>query len=219
MATRRKYRDRVDAATVAAPAPAATDAPAAGATPPEPEPNPLVEQLRLLKAAERTVEDRINELPITEAKKKFLRSRPHYAVDPALEEPARIAYKDALKAGVADDTPEMFAAIERGVEQILRGDGAATADLPAQATSAAADVEKHATRAPPKTPPPARRSPMVSAPVSRTIPGGTIRPGEINLTPEQREAARISGVDDFTYAKGLKELTRRKSLGMYQDKG
>ena len=67
-----------------------------------------------------------------------------------------------------------------------------------------------------------RSTPMVSAPVSRDSPNlSTGRPQrrEITLTPEQREAARISGVDDFTYAKGVAELERRKKLGMYPDHG
>lgn len=67
-----------------------------------------------------------------------------------------------------------------------------------------------------------RRSPPVSAPVSRETPNlSTGRPQrrDIHLSAEQREAARIAGVDDFTYAKGVQELERRKKLGMYPDHG
>jgi len=61
----------------------------------------------------------------------------------------------------------------------------------------------------------------VSAPVSRDAPNLTTgRPQKrnIELSAEQREHARIAGVDDFTYAKNLQELDRRKKLGMYPDR-
>lgn len=68
---------------------------------------------------------------------------------------------------------------------------------------------------------PQRRSPPVSAPVSREPPSpstGRSAPTRVHLSPEQREAARIAGVDEFTYAKGVQELERRKKNGMYPDR-
>jgi hypothetical protein len=65
------------------------------------------------------------------------------------------------------------------------------------------------------------RSPPVSAPVSRSTPSpSTGRPTStrVELSPAQREAARISGVDEFTYAKGVIELENRKKQGMYPDR-
>ena len=63
----------------------------------------------------------------------------------------------------------------------------------------------------------------MSAPVSRETPNlSTGRPQprrEVELTAEQREHAKIAGVDDFTYARGVKELERRKKIGMYPDRG
>lgn len=63
----------------------------------------------------------------------------------------------------------------------------------------------------------------VAAPVSRQAPGATQRrvqdDTKIVLTPQQREAARISGTDEFTYAQNLKRLREMKSKGYYQETG
>jgi len=56
--------------------------------------------------------------------------------------------------------------------------------------------------------------PRVSAPVVRSG-GGTLRPGQFLLTERQREAARISGIDEVTYARGLQRMMEAKSQGMY----
>jgi hypothetical protein len=69
-------------------------------------------------------------------------------------------------------------------------------------------------------PPPqsARRNTPVSAPPTRDVPSGSNGKrdgGRITLTPQQREAAKIAGVDEVTYAKGLQEVERRKQEGTY----
>ena len=56
--------------------------------------------------------------------------------------------------------------------------------------------------------------PRVSAPVVRSG-GGTLRPGQFLLTEKQREAARISGIDEVTYARGLQRMIEMKAQGMY----
>ena len=59
-----------------------------------------------------------------------------------------------------------------------------------------------------------RRSVQVSAPPSRAATNpGTGRPSgsRITLTPEQREMARLSGIDEITYARGLQRLNAEKA--------
>ena len=61
------------------------------------------------------------------------------------------------------------------------------------------------------------RKVSVSAPPSRQVPSsnGYRDDGRITLTIAQKEAARISGVDESTYARQLLELNRRKAQGDY----
>jgi hypothetical protein len=54
----------------------------------------------------------------------------------------------------------------------------------------------------------------VAAPPSRSG-GGALRPGQLVLTEKQREAARIAGVDEVTYARGVQRMMEMKAAGMY----
>jgi hypothetical protein len=66
---------------------------------------------------------------------------------------------------------------------------------------------------------PAQQRAPVSAPPSRnaTNPAsGRPTNNQITLTPEQREIARLSGIDDLTYARQLRKLQELKSEGHYQ---
>lgn len=65
--------------------------------------------------------------------------------------------------------------------------------------------------------PQARRPSMVSAPVSRSDPPSASgdKPGTIRLTPAMKEAAKLSGIDEKTYAENLLKLRAHKSNGMY----
>jgi len=67
--------------------------------------------------------------------------------------------------------------------------------------------------APGPAPSPMRRGP----PVSRTVPSGAVRPGEIKLSPAEREAARIAGVSDVEYARGKVRLMEEKARGRYME--
>ena len=81
---------------------------------------------------------------------------------------------------------------------------------------------RQAVRAEAKEPEPQRRSVPMSAPVSRDAPSlSTGRPTttRVELTAAQREAARISGVDDVTYARNLLRLNSLKQQGHYQERG
>ena len=63
-----------------------------------------------------------------------------------------------------------------------------------------------------------RRQPLVSAPVSRdtvSTTSGKPSSSKITLSPEQREAARIAGVDEITYARNLQKLNQARANGSY----
>ena len=71
---------------------------------------------------------------------------------------------------------------------------------------------------PPPPPAPARPSNLVSAPVSRTVPDGSPRPrGKVTLSPDEQEAARISGVSLEEYAKEKARYQGMKASGEYRD--
>jgi len=61
-----------------------------------------------------------------------------------------------------------------------------------------------------------RAAGQVSAPPSRTAtsPTGRTSPTRITLTPEQREIARLSGIDEITYAKNLQKMQDYKAQGL-----
>jgi hypothetical protein len=66
------------------------------------------------------------------------------------------------------------------------------------------------------------RRPPVSAPVSRGTHSVTTgrhqeSSGKVVLSPQQRDAARFSGVDEVTYAKNLKKLQDLKRQGFYNE--
>ena len=63
---------------------------------------------------------------------------------------------------------------------------------------------------------PVREQRRVSAPVTRNNTGGpNLRPGQVMLSEAQRQAARMSGVDEVTYARGLQRLIDAKRTGLY----
>lgn len=122
--------------------------------------------------------------------REWLKSHRDAFTDPAKNAYLGAAHWDAIRAGHAQDSDAYFQVVEErlGYRQAK--------------------------------PEPQRKSIPVSAPVSRdapTLSGAPARPSQIVLTKEQREAARIAGIDDFTYAKNLQKLQARKRDGFYQE--
>lgn len=65
-----------------------------------------------------------------------------------------------------------------------------------------------------------KRTPIVSAPVTRDTPSLTTgRPStdRVTLTPQQREAAKISGISEMDYAKQVLRLQQAKKEGHYSE--
>lgn len=116
-------------------------------------------------------------------------------------------HQAALDSGLIDTSPEYFKFLE---------DQAASLPRPAAeaATHLAEEMHQRAAHDP-EPPPPGRVA--YSAPVSRDVPGsnGKRTPGKITLTPQQVEAARISGVSPEEYAKQMLRKAQMVASGEY----
>lgn len=153
------------------------------------------------------VEAILAQLPnLIDAEREWIRRNPESITDPNNQQAMQVAFRDAQKRGLQRGTPEYFAFFEDrlGIEPDDGGDGGDYEEEP----------PVRQTRQPRASAPAQRR---VSAPVSPSggARGPALRPGQIRLTEQQREAARISGVDEETYARGVARLAYEKSQGMY----
>jgi len=234
----RRYKDggrvTADPPTAAHAAPAApamataptVEPPPAGAPgePVELEPNVLQRQVEHLKKAEAlvreqlagqhgvrpealapvSVDQHIDGMPISDHKKQFLRQHPEL-LEPSNSQAFGYHYASALHDGIADDSPEMNERILRGVH------GEAEREKINKTLAAALEPPPAAAR---------RNNLPMSAPVSRSIPSlstGRSTSTRVTLSPEEREAARLSGVSETVYAAGKLRLQQAKREGRYQE--
>lgn len=129
---------------------------------------------------------------LSQRQREWLKNHRDAFTDPAKNAYLGAAHWDAIHAGHAQDSDAYFQAVELklGYRQ-----------------AKASDTQT-------------RKSIPMGAPVSRdnpTLSGVPSRPSQVVLTKEQREAARIAGIDDFTYAKNLQRMNSRKKDGYYQE--
>jgi len=193
-------------------APTAQEVPAGPVAPPSPsahaqaEENPLLRQLRATEQAPAAqLEAYIESLPLSDHKKRFLKTHPHF-FHPVLAQALSRHHHDAIAHGLKEDSPEIDSYILANVHADMQRAQAAAQALPAPAP------------APPAAQ--ARRGPPVSAPPSRETPafgGGNTRPGEVTPSPAEREAARIAGISDTQYARNKIRLLEEKSRGRYME--
>lgn len=137
-----------------------------------------------------------NQLP--QAAQNWLRAHPEYLQDHRKNAKIQSLHWDVIDEGHAAFSPGYFESLEQhlGLRQ------------------AAADEGED----PPPAPRQPSRGPIVSAPVSRqapSSPGGPPRSGRITLTPQQKEYAKIAGVSEEEYAKGVQKLEAEKLNGNY----
>jgi len=155
--------------------------------------------------SEEQIERQIERLPgLSRLQKEWLKQHPDAYTDPHRNAVLGDAHGEALNAGIALDSDDYFALLgERlGYAQARRIERNLTAAL--------------------TPPPPPHRSVPVSAPVSRdavSLTNGYVRPSQVKLSPEQREAARIAGVDEATYARNFLRMQEMKKAGHYQERG
>ena len=146
------------------------------------------------------VEVQLARMPnLIDSERQWIRDHPDSMENRENQQRMQIAFLDATKRNLTRGSPEYFAFFnERMGYDDDGGDGGQ--------------------EEPVAQPQPRSRQngggPRVSAPVVRSG-GGTLRPGQYLLTEKQREAARISGIDEITYARGLQRMMEAKSQGMY----
>jgi hypothetical protein len=152
------------------------------------------------KTQPRAVQDPLEQLcsQLTPQSGAWVRSHPEYARDPAKYRKMVAAHEMAMADGFTADTPEYFASIND------------TLRIPARAdTLSSADPTTDAAR--PSTSRPSRQASPPSAPVSRSGNGtGGSRQNIMTLTPEQVEAAKMSGMTPEEYAKQVLLIQKEK---------
>ena len=128
---------------------------------------------------------------LSAASAAWLRAHPDWATSQAKVMKLTGAHNLAVGDGLALDTPEYFAHVERTLgigNNDQRPAPAARAEPPTPVVSQAAQAVQ-------------RRAAPPAAPPSRGDGGGRI----LRLTAAQREAAKISGVSDEEYAKNIRK--------------
>jgi hypothetical protein len=171
--------------------------------------NAFQHQIDDLRKAERIQKER-NEVAA------FLRANPDMVKHPEITGQAEI---EAQKQGHQYGSPAFYEAVRDNFTRMTDPEEVSARYLEKMA-ELGEDVSEPAAEdyEPPSTP---SRGHMVSAPVSReTQANGAYdsygdRRGKITLSIQQREAARIAGVDEKTYAEQLLVLRQRKSEGDY----
>jgi hypothetical protein len=124
---------------------------------------------------------------------QWVRSHPDVVRDPVKNRKMIRAHEDALDDGLAADSPEYFAYVERrlGFANETKADDSALSQA-----SAAKSV----------------RTAPASAPVSRSGNGAAPRSNVVTLTAEEREMASIMGMSDKEYAQNKIALKREGKL-------
>lgn len=148
------------------------------------------DEARRKEAASRPQQtDPLDNSPIPESAKRWLRDHPEYLSDPRKNAKIQSLHWDILDEGLDAFSSEYFESMERHLGM-----------RKAQAVQEDRDVP-------------------VSAPVSRSTPSNssatTSDPGRVSLTKEQREAASMAGITELEYAKQLIKLRQEKSNGNY----
>ena len=122
----------------------------------------------------------------------WVRAHPEYARTPRLTQKMIAAHNLVTADGIASDTPEYFASVERilGISAPVEQESAmSSASAPAQ-----------------------RRSAPAAAPVSRTGTATGTRPNIVRLSAEEREMASMMGMSPEDYARNKVALKREGKL-------
>ena len=121
----------------------------------------------------------------------WVRAHPEYARTPRLTQKMIAAHNLVTADGIASDTPEYFASVEKvlGINAPVEEDALSSASAPAQ-----------------------RRSAPAAAPVSRTGTATGTRPNIVRLSAEEREMASMMGMTPEDYARNKVALKREGKL-------
>jgi hypothetical protein len=204
---------------------------------PEPPINPQERQ---------AIDQYVDAIPnLTPHQQRFLKAHPSLLREPYMHLMAH-AIMVARHAGIADDTPQMDAAILSGVARDiehhhhLKQLTSASARPTAANAATHADIDQHAAElqqeaaqhlaeyqpAPVAPPPPPKRSFPMQAPVSRDLPSITGQPHESKtLNAAEREIAHNSFTDphmtkaqkEYLYLRNRQKLQRMRADGSYSE--
>lgn len=121
----------------------------------------------------------------------WVRAHPEYARTPRLTQKMIAAHNLVTADGIASDTPEYFASVEKvlGINAPVEEDALSFASAPAQ-----------------------RRSAPAAAPVSRSGTANGTRPNVVRLSSEEREMASMMGMTPEDYARNKVALKREGKL-------
>lgn len=145
-----------------------------------------------------TVDQYIDSLPnLLQSQKDWLRRHPDSLTDQRKNMRLQGAHVEAEDQGLRAGSTEYFEYLDERLGYVQRRTQEDTMD----------DDE------------PVVRTPVQAPPSRQATSPSTGRPSnnKITLTPEQREAARMSGVDEITYARQLQKLQQMKADGHYQN--
>ena len=155
-----------------------------------------------LRAESRPVEsgDAIDRLNLPHNAKQWLKKHPEYVYDMRKNAKIQAVHWDVVDEGIPEYTDEYYEVMEEKLG--LR-----------QPSRQAQHVEEDDMDDEPVAP--LRRS-AVSAPPSREPPASQgLRNSQIKLSPAQKEAAKIAGIEEKEYAKQLMRLRDEKANGNY----
>ena len=157
--------------------------------------------------APQSVQQTVDQIPgLLPTERQWLLNHPDVVNDQYLADQCRAAVAYATRQGFERGSDEYFEAIEERLGFDSEGE---------QPVYDEDDMMSEPAPAPPR-----RR---YAAPPSRSAPGSGYRSGgsedQIVLTPDQRMAAKISNVDEYTYAQGVRRLRELKKQGHYGETG
>jgi hypothetical protein len=127
---------------------------------------------------------------------QWVRAHPEYARNPRLTQKMIAAHNLVTADGIASDTPEYFASVER-----VLGISAAPAQAVEQESALSA-----------ASAPSQRRSAPAAAPVSRSGTATGTRPNVVRLSSEEREMASMMGMSPEEYARNKVALKREGKI-------
>jgi hypothetical protein len=123
----------------------------------------------------------------------WVRAHPEYARTPRLTQKMIAAHNLVTADGIASDTPEYFASVEK-----VLGISAPVVEQESALSSASAPAQ--------------RRSAPAAAPVSRSGTASGTRPNVVRLSSEEREMASMMGMSPEDYARNKIALKREGKL-------
>jgi hypothetical protein len=150
------------------------------------------------QAQPQNIDELLGRMPnLMPQEKDWIREHPDSLLDPANQRRMDLAFTDAVQRGIIRGTPEYFEFFEDrlGYKKME------------QRTS-----EEREERAP------ASGGPRYGAPVTRggSSGGSAESKTRVTLTPQERDAARISGISEVEYARGKLKMLEAKRAGLIQ---